>query len=240
MPIQPPPPDWGNDEITKFIDISLNNTFATFANLKPEFSLFIQIDRIFRAFMDNLVADHNWFACFFILRTHSAFLASIRLSISGQVVESYATQRVALEQALYGFHITVNPALRETWLNRHQSDEQGREVRREFTIRHLLDSLRAANADEARVAEILYERTIDFGAHPNERALTHTLHMNKGEDRTEFKVDYLTTDGIPLRLSLKTTAQIGVCTLGVYQSVFRDRFDQLGLSAMLAEIRQGL
>jgi hypothetical protein len=48
-------------------------------------------------------------------------------------------------------------------------------VKSEFTIRNLFDTLRGCDTSEARIAAELYERCIDHGAHPNERALTQSL-----------------------------------------------------------------
>ena len=77
-------------------------------------------------------------------------------------------------------------------------------------------------------AELLYERTIDHGAHPNERALMQMLQIAEKAEHVEFKAIYLEGDSDQLRLALKTTAQVGVCTLSLFRSIYRERFDILG------------
>ena len=67
-----------------------------------------------------------------------------------------------------------------------------------------------------------------------------SLLMNKGADRIEFKVVYLAGDNVQLRASLKTTAQVGVCVLGMFKQVYKERFDLVGLSDELDGLRQGL
>ncbi len=43
-----PPPGWGDDEITKFVDMARTNAYATFANLPVEYGKLAQIDRALR------------------------------------------------------------------------------------------------------------------------------------------------------------------------------------------------
>ena len=240
MPGQEPPSGWGGDEITKFLDRARINSYATFANLKPEYGKLSGIDATLRKLMDNLLNTKDWFAAFFLLRAHSSFLAAVRLGVSGQISETYAMLRLSLEQTLYGFYLSQNPASHETWLRRHDSDDHKEKVRNEFKIRSLLNTLKTSDETQAKIAETLYNQTIDYGAHPNERALMQTLQVDKSADRVEFKVIYLTEDGLPLRLCLKTTAQIGVCVLDVFRLVFKERFSLLGLTPVLEQLRKGL
>lgn len=237
---QQPPPGWGRDEITKFLDASRANSYATFANLKAEYAKLLGLDAANRTLVDNLLNTKDWFAGFFVLRAHSSFLAGVRLALSGQVPEAYAALRLSLEEALYGFYLSKNPASRETWLRRHDSAEHKSTVRAEFKIRNLFDALKAANKIEAKAAGTLYDRTIDYGAHPNERALMQALQMNKGVKQTELKVIYLMGDGAALRLCLKTAAQVGVCALGIFRLVFKERFDLVGLTNVLDQLRKDL
>ncbi len=64
--------------------------------------------------------------------------------------------------------------------------------------------------------------------------------MNKGVKQTELKVIYLMGDGAALRLCLKTAAQVGVCALGIFRLVFKERFDLVGLTNVLDQLRKDL
>jgi hypothetical protein len=240
MTTQQPPPGWGTDELTKFIDGSLQNCYASFHNKKPEYERLLGIDRVFATLIASCVYGEEWFVAFFLIRAHSCFRAAVQLAIGGQVPESYPLMRSCLENALYGFYLSRNPASRETWLRRHDSDESKKKVKREFQIRRLLEELRKVDASEAKRADKLYERTIDFGGHPNERAVMQSLKMARQEDRIEFQVPYLIGDTKALQLSLRTTAQVGVCVLGIFRLVFEERFDLLGITELLGELREGL
>ena len=85
-------------------------------------------------------------------------------------------------------------------------------------------------ANQGEVVESLYERIIDYGAHPNERALMQTLQINEKAEHVEFKVIYLEGNSDQLKLALRSTAQVGVCALSLFRSVYRERFDLLGVT----------
>jgi len=236
----PPPPGWEDDDLAKFMDTARNNAYATFANLRLEYGRLSGIDAVFRKLIDNLHHTGQWFVGFFVLRAHSTFLGAAALAISGQIPEAYVLLRSCLENCLYGFHIYQNPSCGEVWLRRHDNEQAKRKVKTEFQIKNLLNTLKAISPFECEVMQALYERTIDMGAHPNERALMQNLKMDNQEKHIHFQMTYLDADSPALRLCLKTTAQTGVSMLGVFRLIFKERFDILGLSETLTRLRQGL
>lgn len=240
MALPEPPKGWGEDEVTKFFDVLRNNQYATFANLQPPFRKLVAIDAAYRKLIDNLYNSKDWFAAFFLLRAHSNFLAAVRLSASGQLPETYAALRSCLENALYGLYLAKNPGSRETWLRRHDTDAHKQKVRDEFKIGTMLKLLASMDAKEGQVADALYERTIDYGAHPNELALMQTLQLKKDPAQVEFKVVYAGGNNDQFQLALKTTAQVGVCGLGIFRLVYKERFDLVGLTDALDKLRVGL
>ena len=96
--------------------------------------------------------------------------------MSAQVPETYIILRSALENALYGYYFHCSPASRKTWLRRHDNAEYKKKVKNEFQIRRLLIELAKSSRFQAQKLEKLYDRTIDYGAHPNERGLFQSLH----------------------------------------------------------------
>ena len=175
MPIPSPPINWEADEVTRFFDVARTNEYATFSNFQPEVIRFLDIDKQYRKVVDALNFSKDWFAGFFVLRAHSNLLAAARLAWSGQIPECYALLRSCMENALYGLYLANNPNSRETWLRRHDSEDHKKKLRQEFKISSMLDLLKTFNKKEGEVAELLYERTIDCGAHPNELGLMQTL-----------------------------------------------------------------
>ncbi len=239
MPL-PPPPNWEANEITKFIDAARTNEFATFANLKSDVARFADIDLAYRKAINGLNHSKDWFTSFFVLRSHSNFLAACRLSWSGQIPESYVVLRSCLENALYGLYLARHLNSQETWLRRHDDEAGKRKVKNEFKIRTLLGFATTVDRKEGSIARTLYERTIDFGAHPNELALMQTLQINENDDPGEFKSNYLDGDSVYLREVLKTTVQVGACALSLFRSVNPERFDIIGLTDLLRHVKEGL
>jgi hypothetical protein len=161
--------------------------------------------------------------------------------LSGQVSEAYACLRQTLENTLYGFYFSKNPASREIWLRRPESDDAKKKVKNEFTIRNLLETLAASDSREGQIAETLYQETIDYGAHPNERGLMQKLQMNREEGKAQFEVySILKGDAPASLLALKRTAQVGVFSLGIFEVVFRERFALLGLTDTIQRLKSRL
>lgn len=96
------------------------------------------------------------------------------------------------------------------------------------------------DATEGSVAKLLYERTIDSGAHPNELALMQTLQINESPDQIEFKSNYLDQDSVALRSALKTTAQVGICALSLFRVIYPERFDIMGVTDLLRHVKVDL
>jgi hypothetical protein len=86
----------------------------------------------------------------------------------------------------------------------------------------------------------IYERCIDFGGHPNERALTQMLTVDKGAEGVRFEVRYLTARSDAIAVALKTASQSGVFALRVFQHVLKERFALLGVSQRLDNLQRGL
>lgn len=90
------------------------------------------------------------------------------------------------------------------------------------------------------ILEKLYDRTIDFGGHPNERAVSSSATLTRYGDTAVIHNHLLHGDSLALDHVLKTTAQVGLGSLMVFQLTFRGRFDLLGLRDTIDELRKTL
>lgn len=233
-----PPPAWGNDKLSEFIETARHNTFATFHNLKPQYNLLKDVNQLYWDIVDNLLNTRDWFPAFFLLRSHSSYLGAVRLCLSGQIPEAFLILRSCLENALYGLYISRNPQSAEIWLSRHDNEESYKKCRNEFISAKVLQCLELNDPRTHSVAEALYHRTIDYGAHPNEKALFSAFRQTKEKDGVRFDVLYLTGHTLALHLCLKSCAQVGICSLDVFRNIFKERFDILGISEKLLVIKQ--
>ena len=169
------PPSWGEDELSEFIEGARANALATFANLPNSFGRLRDIDALFSELFTDYRDPDNVFGAMLGLRCHSALRAAAQLAISGQSPEAFMVLRGALELALYAHHAASSDERALLWLNRHDSEETRKQCSQEFTPRLIFPVLRAKDPGVERIAHKLYERTIDFGAHPNAAGVLGTM-----------------------------------------------------------------
>lgn len=234
------PPNWGNDPLSDFIKDAYENTFATFVNMKPDYDRLRRIDTKFRKAIDYLHNSPDWFIGFFLLRSHSSYLGAARLSMSAQVYETYMVLRGCLESALYGFFIAKDVAAKKIWMDRHESEQTLRFMKNTFQIRSIFSLLRKTDEKVCDAIQELYDRTIDFGAHPNPSGVLGTLEVKENGHDINFQMNYLTNDTVQLRLALQTTAQVGVGALMLFRYVYPERFAITGLYDELKQLAKDL
>jgi hypothetical protein len=231
------PADWAADSLGRFIEDARRNTIATFTNLRPQYDALTEIDQLYVEMIDNLNQSPEFVAGLFLFRTHSSFRGAVRLSLGGQVAEAYMVLRGCLESALYGLYVSGDTSRQEIWLRRHEDDASEQRVRTEFKIRNVLDHLNTIDSKTHDIAKRLYDRTIDYGGHPNERAVSTQIKTESDASRAHFTADYFLCGGLAHQLSLKSSVQIGICCLDMFYEVFRDRYRILGIDDRLDRIR---
>jgi len=234
------PADWAEDPLSGFIDQAWRNTIASFANHRKEYERLRDIHILYTELIKNLNNSPDWFVGFFLMRAHSAYLAAVRLALSTQVADVYIVLRGCLESSLYGLYLSGHPKSAETWIRRGDNEASKKLVKKEFTIKNVLGNLETVDPAEASVASVLYERTIDYGGHPNANGILTLLQQTQGQDSTLFEFQYLSGNTSRLNFACKSTAQVGVCSLRIFRNVFRHRFDILQLSDRLDVLAQGL
>ncbi len=229
----------GSDRLSRFIEDAYHNIFATSQNCRPQYNTLAAIDQVFCDIIYNLSQSPEFVSGFFLFRTHSSFRGAARMSLSGQVAETYMVLRSCLESALYGLYVAGDVNRQLIWLRRHDDDARRRHFRNEFTIRKVMDHLQSIDAKTHHIAQSLYDRTIDYGGHPNVRAVNTQIKNESDGSRAEFTAEYFLCGDLPHQVSLKSSAQIGICSLDVFYNVFRDRYQILGIDTRLDEIRNG-
>ena len=230
------PPRWGDDSLTEFIQRAHQNVLATFVHKSSAFGYLLKIDRAFLRIGENLLNPSNPIAASLLLRSHSAFRAACRLAMSGQAVDTFPSLRACLEYAMYALHIDTNEDLAEIWFRRHDSEHSLREMKKRFRHVEVARTLEERDASLHSDISKLYERTIDFGGHPNERAISGSATITRQDGRVEIQNIYLHEDSLALDHVLRTTAQVGVGSLMVLRHVFKQRFDLLGIRDTIDEL----
>jgi hypothetical protein len=93
-----------------------------------------------------------------------------------------------LENALYAYHVYLNPNDKQLWLSRNSSNRK--QVGWKFSANKIIPILISNNSTLRQLYEELYESAIDKGAHPNVDTLRHSLQVTQGT-AYKFVMDYL-------------------------------------------------
>lgn len=233
-----PPPGWGVDPLTDFIEHARQNEFATYVRLPDHTRQLLDVCKLFASMTDVLHHSENNIAALLALRTHSAFLGASRMALSGQIAETYPLLRTVLESSLYSLHIYANDGSGKKWIRRHAGETELKQCKQEFTIANVMATLESTDATLLARTKALYAATIDFGGHPNERSIFTNLEKREGDGSIELLLIYLASDGPALRNGLKQLCRVGICALEIYKYVYAKRYEILGLGEELEEKRR--
>ncbi len=234
------PTGWAEDKVSEFLEVSQQNSFATFANLQTFFGQVVTLDALFRQALENFGRPNDWLPGVFLLRTHAAFLGAVRLGVSGQLPETYMVLRSCIESALYALHIEKETSRAQIWVRRAESEEDRKKAKAEFTARRVFDTLKGVDVPTHDVVKYLYEQTIDHGAHPNERAFLSNMGLTDTGEAFRLELRYLSGDTPAFRLCLKSLLQVVVAALTVFQFIAPEKSAILGISDKLRDLRRGL
>ena len=111
--------------------------------------------------------------------------------------------------------------------------------RKAFRHDLVVTSVTATNLHAGKRFEDLYQRTIDFGGHPNERSVTGSMKMIEEPDRRVMLAVMLHGDDAALDMALKSVAQCGMVSLEMLQVIYNAKFEILGINAAMLELGTG-
>ena len=147
----------------------------------------ISVLRIYHKFyVDNLFTEGTPMSpvqCLLGFHSFMLYLCSIRIAISGHGAATFPLFRTALEASSYAFLIGERPELEHTWLKRNQTTEALKLCRQEFTpaVKRTAEAIQTKRWASARTGEWInqaYDAAIDFGAHPNPKAVGPYMQMD--------------------------------------------------------------
>jgi len=187
----------------------------------------------------------------FILRSRAAYLAGVRLAISGQSVEAYPILRLCLEFSLYAYFIFVDknsvevdhdsekikvPERFMIWLDRRKDAESKRLFLKTFTMGNLKGAISEVDKKLGDIVGNLYDNLIDFGAHPNfETILGHQ------ENEGGLQISYFLppTEDIHKKC-IQDLASTGICALLIFRWMYKEFFDIVNLTQQLDLLKSAM
>lgn len=173
-----PPPGWAEDGLTSFFDSVRQNQYATFHN-HPFSKRIVAIDGLFMRLLDKPINPRPMMPMNFMLRAHSSWRAGAASAMAGQVYESNALLRAALESTSFGLFIGDDAAKFETFMARHDTPDGADKDRSAFWAKKMAANLRTMSMPLADDFDTLYDMMIDNGAHPNQRGLTFNMALRE-------------------------------------------------------------
>ncbi len=234
------PVSWGKDPLSEFWDMAGSNVVTNFANNPPDLKRLRKVDTAFLKIVEHQRQPRNVVVSLLLISAHTAFRAASNIIMSGMPTQSYPLIRNVLEHAGYAAMIARDPALGEVWLRRHDSPETKKKQRNMFSTTAMKAAVGAFDTALLKRWDYLYEYTIDFGGHPNERSLTSNLEIDDEGPTKTYKVQYLQGDTLFVQGAMKNLARAGLTALFTFQHTMPERFQLLGLREELQALRRGL
>lgn len=219
---RPRPDEWSRGDLFRFIEDCWNNSLAIVGNNNVVAARLTAIDSIFYEIVQQGIKPANAaevVPVLLYLRSFNAFRASVMVGLS-MANESFALQRSCLENAGYAKIVMRDVKLSALWLQR---DHNLAEVRKQFTNRAVREAIATDDEPLSKVYQDLYERSIDFGAHPNEKGVLGSVVPTSVNTGT-MQVTLLGGDNLQLQHGLKSCAQAGICSLKIFNLIFPDHF----------------
>jgi hypothetical protein len=185
----------------------------------------------------NLVNPEPMMTGVLLLRCQYAYKTAAGMALAGQVVETFVMLRPCMEYAAYALAIFKDPSLQEVFMSRHVSVEGMKAQKDKFRISEVKKVIVGFDPKLAELFQVFYDRSIDFGGHPNPHATMSAVELGQeGSDGTILTLA-LSTEPKVLLHAMKSVAQVGLTTLFIFQHIFKAKFELLGINAEMNALR---
>lgn len=188
------PEHWGKSDLTQFLEVMEENGIASFAGLPAWFDILERIDATIVTNAPNLfhrVDGSGVTAARLYMRAFGAYRAAARLSVSGQVYETAVLRRSIIEHATYAWACGQSQSHRDVWLARARGEQERKAARKAFQWNGLMQMLGIEDEKLARDIRSHYEKSLDFGAHPNVEGVDLSSQLiTTDEEGAEFNTIY--------------------------------------------------
>ena len=237
------PQGWGEDDLSKFFADAHYNLYATFANYPDYWHYFTSLDALYIKLLSNLDNVGRVSVTPLLYRGHAAYRAALRLMLSAQAAEAYPLLRSMLEYPMYALYFRDHEPMRKVWENR-EKDKKGRQkARSEIKAGAIRRHIKTKDETLHKHVEHLYEKLLDFGAHPNPFGVRLGSELVQGEDKSSLQTNYLVGDEPPFHFGLFYTCSTALIALRVTCLYVPERTKILSLDkdiSMLERTRQAL
>uniref|UniRef100_A0A7C4XNT4 Uncharacterized protein n=1 Tax=candidate division WWE3 bacterium TaxID=2053526 RepID=A0A7C4XNT4_UNCKA len=113
-------------------------------------------------------------------------------------------------------------------------------MKNSFKFSSILTAYKQHNPSNGPIAQTLYDLTIDMGAHPNPQGMLTNLNLKKTDKHREIQSNYLNIPSLAWKAAEKNSARVAICSLHIFQSIYKERFEISGLEGKIRAASQGL
>jgi hypothetical protein len=234
-------PNWGADNLTQFLRLTNSNQIGNFARFPEPYALMRQVNDCYTKAGESLVNPKPMMTGPMFLRSQYAYKTTVGMALAGQVVESFVMMRSCLEYAGYALVIFEDPILENVFLKRHFDPSSMKMQKDKFRFSEVANVISNFDQELAKIFQEFYNRSIDFGGHPNPNAVLNALsEVDSSDGIRKFVTLAMDTDEKTLLHAMKCTAQVGLTALLIFQHIFKSKFELLGLPAKIELLKQVL
>ena len=213
--------------LQKFFDTVHANQMANSVNYPQWYEVIELIDDCFARAGANLLNPKPFVTIALLGRCQCAYKTAAGLALSGQVVETFVMLRSVLEYAGYCLTIYEKPALQSVFLGRHASEREMKAQKLAFKIGAVRAAIGRLDAKLADAFDQLYQRSIDFGGHPNPYGSMTPTVLDERDGEASLSVLAISDDPLVVKFVLRSTAQVGLTALRILQHVFKEEFEDI-------------
>ena len=174
------------------------------------------------------------------LRSHYAYKTAAGMTLAGQFCESFVLMRSCLEYAGYAIRLFADPSLEEVFLNRHTDKASKNALRKNFEISTITNAISGFDKNLSGIFKDMYDRSIDFGGHPNPHGMLGSSNIDKDNDEqiTSMSTFALAINPKTIEFAMHKVAQVGLTTLCIFELMFKGKFELLGIRAKIDALKE--
>ena len=152
--------------------------------------------------------------------------------------------RSCLEYAGYALAIFADrrpegaPTREEVFVNRNVDDDL-KAQKAEFQVNKIRAIILNYGQKLAANFKLLYDRSIEYGGHPNPYGVLTAMKMETKDDQlTSITTLALTDDPTTTMFALQNVAQVGLTSLCIFQIMCEAKFELLGIRAEMDALKR--
>lgn len=231
---------WGKDKLTQELEQAFYNIGVSFIKLRPHFDLLKKANEIFIDAFEQMTTNtiEKEISCLLFGRAFGCFLGAVRLSSSGQMTETWILLRALIENCLYAFYIFESPERADIWVNRHKDKVSNKKCKDTFKVGSIWAELKLRSKRTANEAKTLYDKAIDWGAHPNERSLFPNLVTEPNGSGLSLRL--VNANPAFIRVSIIYAIRTSLFTFRIFNLVFPEVFGQPNLDIKIENMDRQL